>query len=302
MREKPADLDERDLIAALRTGWGIDVASVGYLPVGAGSHHWAAGPGWFVKVDTDDAGLRRSFAVASALDLDFVVAPVPTADGGLFTRLTPRYVVTVFPMIDGEPGEFGPHRPSDLPEMSRILTALHGATPAVADLAPRAGLGLPGRSDLLAALRDAGRPWTAGPYSEPARRVLARHTDRIAAWLAEFDQLADAVREKDLEWVVTHGEPHPGNVLRTAAGLRLIDWTTVRIAPRERDLWMLAHMLGAEPVDLGIPVDAAAIAFYRRGWVLADLAAFLAELRAPHTENADVSAALRYLTGYLEAT
>lgn len=302
MREKPAGFDERALIAALRAGWGIDVSEVEYLPVGFGSHHWAAGDEWFVKVDKDDDGLRRSFAVAHALELEFVVAPVPTVDGGLFQELISPYVVTVFPMIDGVPGEFGPHRASDISEISRMLTLLHDATPRVTHLARRTSLQLPGRAELTQTMAETDRPWTNGPHAEPARRLLARHTRLIERWLTELDQLADAVRSSDLDWVVTHGEPHPGNVLRTAAGLRLIDWTTVRIAPRERDLWMLAHMVDADPVDLDIPVNAEAVAFYRKLWVLADIAVYFADLRAPHTDNADVSAALGYVTGYLEAT
>ena len=43
----------------------------------------------------------------------------------------------------------------------------------------------------------------------------------------------------DCLWVVTHGEPHPVNVMQTDAGRVLIDWDTVAIAPPERDLWMV---------------------------------------------------------------
>jgi spectinomycin phosphotransferase len=45
--------------------------------------------------------------------------------------------------------------------------------------------------------------------------------------------------------VVTHGEPHPGNILRAAGGLYLIDWDTVGLALPERDLWMVAVTMPA---------------------------------------------------------
>lgn len=112
--------------------------------------------------------------------------------------------------------------------------------------------------------------------------------------------------------MITHGEPHPGNVIRTGAGLRLIDWTTAQIAPPERDLWMLTSaftgMLGAGPVgedeDVfahytrlgGHPPDRTGIALHRRWWPLADVAAFLDELRRPHDDGEDSTAAFRYLT------
>jgi spectinomycin phosphotransferase len=53
--------------------------------------------------------------------------------------------------------------------------------------------------------------------------------------------------------VVTHGEPHPGNLIQTSAGLVLIDWDTVAVARRrdadgEHALRGLRSILsGAEP-------------------------------------------------------
>jgi aminoglycoside phosphotransferase (APT) family kinase protein len=40
--------------------------------------------------------------------------------------------------------------------------------------------------------------------------------------------------------VLTHGEPHAANTIKTDSGLVLIDWDSALIAPRERDLWSLA--------------------------------------------------------------
>ncbi|WP_432843998.1 phosphotransferase family protein [Dactylosporangium sp. CA-092794] len=36
--------------------------------------------------------------------------------------------------------------------------------------------------------------------------------------------------------VLTHGEPHPGNTMRTGGGWLLIDWDTALLAAPERDL------------------------------------------------------------------
>jgi spectinomycin phosphotransferase len=188
-------------------------------------------------------------------------------------------------MVDGEAGDFGPHRPEDRDEMMGLLGRLHAA--AAPDV-ERAGLGLPGRDELRAALDELGRPWNAGPYGEPVRGLLAGRRQRIERMLGEYDRLAALLPGED-EWVVTHGEPHPGNVIRTADGLRLIDWDTVRLAPRERDLWLVAAGGG----------DPDALAFYRLRWTLADVAGFVADLRAPHGAGGDAGAAWTFLSGYL---
>ncbi|MCO8273467.1 aminoglycoside phosphotransferase family protein [Actinoplanes sp. TRM 88003] len=186
---------------------------------------------------------------------------------------------------------------------------LHRAAPPPIALAT--DLRLPGRADLEAALADRHHPWTTGPYAEPARQTLIRHAPRVADWLQEFDERAAAVSPRT-DWVVTHGEPHPGNVLRTPGGPRLIDWDTARLAPPERDLWMLTStMFGAPPENddtvlthyehrTGHSVARGTLAFYRLWWTLADLAIYTDELRHPHTAGPDRDDSLRYLTAYFE--
>ncbi|ETK36191.1 phosphotransferase [Microbispora sp. ATCC PTA-5024] len=330
------DLAEAELTAALAEHWGIEPHSAEYLPVGAGSYHWSVadrrGAAWFVKVDdlgAEDAGrddafdrLDRSFGAALALrrdaGLDFVLAPIPTATDAAVRRLTSRYALSVFPMVTGAAGHFGAHRPEDLVEVVDVLAELHGATPMVADIASRADLVLPGRDTLEEALQDLDREWTGGPYAEPARKLLSGHAGHVQRSLADFDRRVDQVRDTAAAWVVTHGEPHPGNVMRTPAGLRLIDWGTVQIAPPERDLWMLtpalARMLGEDPVGdaddvldrysraTGRTVSPAGLGLYPLWWRLADIAIFVDELRRPHGTGEDIAASLTYLTGYLETS
>ncbi|MEH0821943.1 MULTISPECIES: phosphotransferase [unclassified Micromonospora] len=335
MRDRPAALTETELIRGVLVGWGIEAGSTQYLPVGAGSYHWSVadrrGSTWFVKVDdlgVEEAGrdatfdrLGRSFGTALALrdaGLDFVLAPMPSGGGAAVWRLTPRYALSVFPMVAGTAGRFGAHPPEDRAELVDLLAELHRATPVVAGLAPRTDLVLPGRERLEAALRDLDREWTGGPYGERVRALLAAHAGHVEGLLADFDRRVDRVRAVAADWVVTHGEPHPGNVMRTPAGLRLIDWDTLRIAPAERDLWMLtpalARMLGDDPggdVDdvldrytraTGRTVTQAGLGLYPLWWKLADLACYVDELRRPHGTGEDVTASLTYLTGYLETS
>ncbi|WP_424088611.1 phosphotransferase [Micromonospora citrea] len=333
MRDRPVGLTEAELTGALAEGWAVEARAVEFRPVGAGSHHWSvvdrAGTAWFLTVD--DLGVRpadsdaafarltRAYGTALALHrhagLDAVVAPTPDLGGAVLRRLTARYALSVFPLVDGSAGPFGPHRPEDRADVVDLLARLHRLTPVVAGVAGRADLVLPDRERLHEALRDLDREWTGGPYAERARMLLAAHAGHVGRLLADFDRRVERVRRTASDWVVTHGEPHPGNVLRTPAGLRLVDWDTVLLAPPERDLWMVtpafARMLGAEPADdgddllarwsraTGRTVDPAALALYPSWWRLADIASYAAELRAPHGDGEDPAAALRHLAGAL---
>jgi spectinomycin phosphotransferase len=157
-----------------------------------------------------------------------------------------------------------------------------------------AGLELPGRGHLEAALAELDVPWTGGPLAEPARAAVRRSASELAELLALADELAAAARRDGGDWVVTHGEPHAGNVMRTGGGRRLVDWDTVALAPRERDLWLLVAGGGRAVVDdyerlTGVRPSDAGLDYFRLMWELKDLAEYLNVLRAPHREDADTT-------------
>jgi len=326
VRSLPEGLLQAGLLAGLAEGWGLDAARAAYLPVGFGSHHWdvtdAAGRRRFVTVDDLDhkgwlgtdrdtafAGLRAAFDPAVALrhdaGLPFVVAPLPASDGASVRRLDARYAVSVFPFVEGSGAGWGGERTAEeRAGVIGLLAALHRATPAALPFARRRHLDLPRRGSLEVALRELDRPWTGGPFSEPAREVLAAHTGSLLRRLAAYDRLAGQVAAAPEGLVVTHGEPHPGNVLHVAGGLALVDWDTVGLAPPERDLWHVT----ADPDELdryteatGHRVDAAAIALYRLRWDLDDISIYTAELRSPHARTADTEQAFLSLRGYVRS-
>jgi spectinomycin phosphotransferase len=180
-----------------------------------------------------------------------------------------------------------------------VLAALHQATPSGASKLRPAGLELPGRRHLEDALRERDVKWPGGPLSEPAREAIRGSATGLADLLALADRLAAASRAHGDPWVVTHGEPHAGNVIRTGEEYVLVDWDTVALARPERDLWLVVEdgTDAAEQYEneTGRQVDETALDFFRVTWDLKDLAEYLNALRAPHTENEDTLAWYRAL-------
>jgi spectinomycin phosphotransferase len=306
----PDGIDERELSCALQNHWGLAPARLGYLPVGFGDHHWdladSAGGRWFVTVAGLAGGWRATSPAAGYADLraamdtvtalagaglEFVLPPVPTTAGRALAPLGSEHAITVFPYIDHASEGAG----DEIPARERLvlidmLARLHNATSQAARTAPVRRPDLAARPVLEAALGTLSQPWNSGPYSEPARRLLARHPSLLGQALASFDELArETARSGPL--VVTHGEPHPGNILRSADGMYLIDWDTVGLALPERDLWDVADADSREAdryAELtGRRVSAAAMRMYRMRWSLDEITLSLSEFRAPHEQNAD---------------
>jgi spectinomycin phosphotransferase len=316
VRDRPAGITERDLGHALADGWGIRSATLRYAPVGGGSYHWVVrddrGERRFVTVDDLDdkgwlghtrpvvfEGLRAAMDAVVTLRreaaLGFVVAPVAALDGQLLRPLGPRHAVAVFPFLQGAAGRWDEvYSAPDRDELVTMLAALHRVdpkdpeNPAAVRLSHRE-IGLPWRGDLETALRELGRPWSGGPFAEPARALLAGAAGQVRRGLETLDRWASDATAAG-ETVITHGEPHPGNIIWVSGEMMLIDWDTVGLARPERDLWMVASENGDELrryTELtGRPVNRTALELYQLRWALDDISAFVRDLRARHRRTA----------------
>ena len=311
MRSAPTDLDVGEIEQALVDGWDVRVASIAYVPEGGGSHHWQIiddrGAAHFVTVDDlDDKGwigtvrdtvcvgleaaLRTSLVLRAQEGLDFVLPPVPTNREDVLRRINDRYTVSVFPYLRGTSHPFGPY--ADLALRVRALdmvAALHSRTEPVLELAPSHD-GFDGPEDLAAYLDNPDDAWDGGPFAAPAFALIHRHLPELAELVAGFDRLVQASASAWDATVITHGEPHPANLLSVDDAVYLIDWDTTALAPPERDLWLVV----ADDSDIeryerasGRRVDRSVLLLYELRWYIGDLDAALRMFRSPHVDNGD---------------
>ena len=97
--------------------------------------------------------------------------------------------------------------------------------------------------------------------------------------------------------VPTHGEPHTRNLVRTLAGpLRLVDWESLKVAPRERDLRTLVDSGHADLADPHGPM----LELFDLEWRLDEVSQYAAWFAAPHTGNDSDRVAVEGLVEELE--
>jgi hypothetical protein len=320
----PDDLPHSALAGALQNGWGFTAASLEYQPVGFGSHHWLAtdeaGDRLYATVndlaarrltaqDTTDHTfdrLRRAFGTALALreeaGLDFVIAPLPTAAGQTVARVSERYSLVIHPYVTGtaagEDGEFA--SAGDRKAVVDLLIQLHRARaghPRTDDFT------VPHLDKLRAMIGHPSSGWRGGPYARPAQELLRAQARDLQVLITEYQSLAEKAAAQPERMVITHGEPHAGNVIITADGPVLIDWDTVLIAPPERDLWDLAgdgpSLLDRYTAATGTRIDDGALTLYRLWFDLAEVGEYLCLFQAPHEDTADTQEAWRNLQHHL---
>jgi len=322
MKNEPDGIAQADLVTALKHGWGVDVISLEYLPLGAGSYHWNAviSNGSEVFVTVDDLGkdanernishdtLTAAFDTAYTLHHDahlkFVVCPLPTISKTTLWMIGSRYAVSLYKKLKKSPRESQFHSEPIEKGLAVMLASLHSSTPLTTKIAKRTSLTITRRTELEFALSQTQEEWRKGPYAELVRRLLARNASRIERLLEFHDRLAAQVRQTERRWVITHGEPHDGNIVRSPEGLYLVDWDTVKIAPAERDLWMAAggseKLTGYYTTLTGHQVDPACIKFYEVHWKLLNIAKYASQLYLEHSATDDTRDSWGYLQNHLK--
>ncbi|MGC4943912.1 phosphotransferase [Kribbella sp. DT2] len=303
MREPPDFLSAEAVLDAVRTHWPIAVDTIEHLPVGFGAHHWrvssAGSPRLFVTLDR--LGLRRTaesleaaYTAANELaaaGLEFVAASVPDRQGRCTVPLAGGSVSCV-PWTEGSPAGSGPIGSDDLARQNaEALARLHATAPPVGIPNWRPRVGSDFGSSLAEQLQD---PWETGPYGERARTSLAQRIEAIRGWTEAYHELGR--RAADRPWVPTHGESHTANQLLTDRGLVFVDWESLAVAPRERDLVTLVN---SGYVDLAAP-DWEMIELFDLEWRLSEVAEYADWFGRPHTGTASDRAAFDNLVMELE--
>lgn len=278
----------------IETQFGVRAPRAAFVPEGRDSWSFHAGDLW-VSVRRDLRGhypaayeaayeLRRS-------GLDFVLAPLPGADGRIVRRVE-GFPVVVFPYLPVSPlaSRVSKRESHAIVEMMRQVHACR-----VVSRLPRETYTFSFDGDLSAALEFTGHDAISrGPYSISLHRLLRHNQDRIAAARAELGRLAAVCATTGDRLVLTHGEPNADNVLRHAGRLLLGDWGGAMWGPPERDWFHVARAAGTSTT-----CRPEFLRFYEIRWYLGEIAEYATRFIREHAGDADDHAMWRDLLTYL---
>lgn len=297
MRVRPPGVSDEEVLDAARRCWDGSIDRVSYAPVGYGAHHWIAWSGseaaLFLTLEARTGSdsrvcLEQAYRAAAALHetgLEFVHPCLPSSLGTLTLAFGDG-------LLSATAWLSGAVTPAGCGAEAALLRRLHAHTPPP-ELARWRPLVSPGLADQLATAT--AERWDGGPFGERARGAVRDRLPAVAGWLTEYLRRIDTVDPNDA--VISHGEPGRHNQLLLPSGaLVLVDWESIQLAPRERDLAGLAPLDDAWLTAYGRAPDAGLLRCFDIEWRLSEIQHYSARFGGAHGTDEDDMIAFGDLT------
>jgi spectinomycin phosphotransferase len=321
MLEKPTLQDER-LIDCLREHYELPVSAVAFLPLGADRNTavyratLADGTPYFVKLRRGDFDETTVLVphLLHAQGIRQIIGPLAARSGAVWVPLD-EYKLTVSPFVEGRDAYEIDLADHHWIEFGQALQGLHAAVLPL-DLRAR----LP-QETYSPQWREIVKGFQAQvetvPFADPVAVELAAFMrlkrDEISALVTRAESLAAVLRTRSLPLTLCHADIHAGNLLITAHGdLYVVDWDTLILAPKERDLMFVGGGLfrdtrTAEEEETlfyegygPTAVDLVALAYYRYERIVQDIAAYGEQILATEEGGADRANGLQQLTSQFQ--
>jgi spectinomycin phosphotransferase len=316
MLEAP-DLQKDRIAACLQDAYGLRVAQVTFLPLGAdlntAVYRAVADDGtpYFVKLrrgNFDEIAVTLP-KFLSDQGIGQIIAPLATRAGELRADLD-TFKVILYPFVEGHNGYEIDLSDRHWVDLGAALRRIHSvAAPAgLARCIPPESYAPRWRDIVRASLGRAGGDTFADPAAARLAAFLMARRAEILDLVDRAERLAGVLAARSLEFVVCHSDIHAGNVLIDAcAALYIVDWDNPILAPKERDLMYaggaqfgsrrtpqeeeLLFYLGYGPAT----IDPVALAYYRYERIVEDIAVFCEQLFLSSEGGEDREQSLRYL-------
>lgn len=316
MLEKPNINDEK-ILRCLSVEYELTAARLDFLPLGADLNtavyraETTNGAAYFVKLRRGDVNPACVAVPRHLADLGMpqVIPPIPTRAGQLWSILPP-YNVILSPFVHGRNAYERRLSEAQWIEFGAALKRFH-TTPfpdAITAGVPREDFSPQWRQIVTQFLERIQHE----QFSDPVARKMAsflrgkiRQTRRL---VNRAEQLASTLRAQPPATILCHADIHGWNLLIDDDGrLFMVDWDTLMLASKERDLMFIGAGLG----DSGftsrqeetmfyrgygkVEINRAALAYYRYERIIEDIAVICKQIFLSDAGGADRMMALGFL-------
>lgn len=320
MLEKPSIADET-ILTCINEAYGLQMHSLEFLALGADVNTAvyraidAAESAYFVKLRRANFD-ANSLIVPSYLHeqgIMHIIAPLKTVNGGLWVSLA-EGDLSLSPFIVGRNGFETCLTDTQWVILGDTLKRMHSLkVPSGLDSnLQKETFGDHFRQQVRHFQQMAADTDFHEPISAQLANLLRDQRDTIRHLIDRAAYLAALLQANPPDFVLCHADIHAGNVLTDEGNaLYIVDWDTVMLAPKERDLmfigggigrdWSHQHGIDQFYTGYGSPeIDPIALAYYRYERIVEDIAAYCEQIWLSNGGDADRAQGLRQLSGQFD--
>lgn len=316
MLSKPI-LNEEELIASLKTNYNIATSNITFLPIGADintiiyrvlAHN---GANYFLKLR------RGTFNTASILipqllaqgDSKNIISSLTNSSGELWTDFA-DYTIILYPYVEGHNGAERHLSEKQWFALGKTVKKLHALNPSskAIEAIPKETFSTIWCSIVKDALASVDKRDISDPISQKMSLLLQKNKETLLDMIEQTEALAAALKQASLSSVICHADMHGWNMLINQNNIvHLIDWDTVILAPKERDLMFI----GAGIHDTGrtydeenalfyqgygnVDINYKALAYYRFARIIEDISEYCQLIFSSDESDADRAQSLTYV-------
>ncbi len=263
------DLKHEEIIACLRNAYGLDIATVSFLPLGADFNTAVYratatdGTDYFLKLRSGKF-LEASVSVPKYLaDLGIkqVIPPLATKTEQLWTSLA-SFKAILYPYVEGRNGVEAKLSRDQWAQFGEAIKKLHSTDIPISitkDI-PRETFSSKWRETVKAFLMRIESEVFEEPVAVKMALFLKSKRCEILKLVERAEALAITIQKQPIDYLLCHADMHGWNlIVDEEAALYIVDWDTLIFAPKERDLMFI----GAGIWDSGLTPDEEASLFYK---------------------------------------
>ncbi len=323
MLEKP-DLPDEKIIACLQTAYGLPINQVTFLPLGADLNTAvyrvvaADETPYFLKLRSgpfDEAAVTLPKWLSDQ-GVAQIIPPLATQTGQLWASLDP-FTVILYPFVTGQNAYEVPLTVDHWREFGVALQRMHTAVvpPAIRRSIPQETYTPAWRDSVNLSLQRVDTERFDEPLAQQTATLVQAKRAETRDLVARAEQLAQILQAQAPAQIVCHADLHAGNFLITPdSTLYIVDWDTLILAPKERDLMYVGgglaggwHTPQTETTlfyeGYGTSqIDPVALAYYRYERIVQDIAIYCEELLAGRGSAEDRAQSLYYLASNFQPT
>ncbi len=313
MLEKP-NLEDEDIVAVLQNEYNLLISSISFLPIGAdlntAVYHASTQDGsrYFVKLRSgmfDPLTVRIPHFLKSQ-GMTQVIPVIPTKSTQLWANMG-EYKLIIYPYIEGHHGYHRKMTAAQWLDFGSALKQLHSTRlpPEILQTVRQEDFS----SHWLHMVQEHLKRIKTQSFDDPIAKELAAFlTTNYEITLALVNRTArfsQKVRQEGYPMVLCHADIHGWNLLiDTEDHLFIVDWDTLLLAPKERDLMFVGAGIGNSGYSASeesklfergygkVKADPNAIAYYRCNRILEDIAIYCNQILLSNQGGQDREQAL----------